>query len=139
MSKIEDSVCSDIQNRADFGAKKYGVTMERTDLSETQWLQHAYEEALDLAVYLKKIMRERGKETIRIGGYNIPKPLSSLEGHHVVYRVDLCSVEEEEVAGFGYFHLYLPFGLIHSSRENGELHRKALLSLTTLEKNNANS
>jgi hypothetical protein len=33
--------------------------MRRTDLVETQWLQHAYEEALDLAVYLKKIMRER--------------------------------------------------------------------------------
>jgi hypothetical protein len=59
MSKIEDSVCADIQTRADLGAKKYGVTMERTDLSETQWLQHAYEEALDLAVYLKKIILEK--------------------------------------------------------------------------------
>ena len=65
MSKIEDSVCADIQTRADFGAKKYGVTMERTDLSETQVLQHAYEEALDLAVYLKKIMREKEKTLLK--------------------------------------------------------------------------
>lgn len=62
MSKIEDSVCSDIQTRADFGAKKHGVTMERTDLTETQWLQHAYEEVLDLVVYLKKILTEREKK-----------------------------------------------------------------------------
>ena len=59
MSKIEDSVCADIQTRADLGLTKYGVTMERVDLSETQWLQHAYEETLDLAVYLKKILMER--------------------------------------------------------------------------------
>ena len=59
MSKIEDSVCADIQTRAEIGHSKYGVTMERTDLTESQWLQHAYEEALDLAVYLKKILMER--------------------------------------------------------------------------------
>lgn len=62
MSQIEDAVCTDIQTRSDFGAKKYGVTMERTDLSETQWLQHAYEEALDLAVYLKRIITEKKNE-----------------------------------------------------------------------------
>jgi hypothetical protein len=29
-------------------------TLERTDLELKDWLQHAYEEALDLAQYLKK-------------------------------------------------------------------------------------
>jgi hypothetical protein len=31
--------------------------MDRTDLTREQWIQHAYEEALDLALYLKKIMK----------------------------------------------------------------------------------
>jgi hypothetical protein len=30
--------------------------MDRTDLSQDEWLQHAYEEALDLALYLKKLL-----------------------------------------------------------------------------------
>jgi len=27
-------------------------------LTERQWLQHAYEEALDLSIYLKRLMQE---------------------------------------------------------------------------------
>lgn len=57
MSKIEDMVCEDLQNRAKVGLEKYGVTMERTDLNVIEWANHAYEEALDFAVYLKKFMQ----------------------------------------------------------------------------------
>ena len=32
--------------------------MERTDLSKKDWLIHAQEEALDLAVYLQKLIME---------------------------------------------------------------------------------
>lgn len=39
------------------GLSKYGVTTERTDLTRKEWLQHAQEEALDLAVYLEKLIR----------------------------------------------------------------------------------
>ena len=39
------------------GIRKYGVTTERADLSQQQWLQHAQEEALDLAVYLERLMQ----------------------------------------------------------------------------------
>ena len=38
--------------------KKYGTTMEREDLSKLDWLKHAQEEAMDLAVYLEKIIQE---------------------------------------------------------------------------------
>lgn len=55
-SKIERSICDRILQRADVGKAKYGVTMEREDLSPIQWLRHAQEEALDLAVYLEKII-----------------------------------------------------------------------------------
>jgi hypothetical protein len=56
MSSIEQAVCKKISSRADFGFKKYGVTMERTDLSTLEWLQHAQDEAMDTAVYLQKLI-----------------------------------------------------------------------------------
>jgi len=56
MSKIEDSVCSKILDRAKTGKEKYGTTMERTDLSRLEWLIHAQEEAMDLCVYLEKLI-----------------------------------------------------------------------------------
>lgn len=56
MSKIEDAVCKKLQDRAEVGKNKYGVTMEREDLSVEDWLKHAQEEAMDLAVYLEKII-----------------------------------------------------------------------------------
>lgn len=57
MSKIEDIVVKKIQDRADVGKNKYGVTMEREDLTNLQWLQHAQEEAMDLCVYLEKLIQ----------------------------------------------------------------------------------
>ena len=62
MSKIEDSVCNKILKRAEVGKNKYGVTMERTDLDELQWLKHAQEEAFDLSVYLEKIIQDKEKQ-----------------------------------------------------------------------------
>lgn len=40
-------------DRSVVGLAKYGVTTERTDLNDIQWLNHALEEALDFAVYLQ--------------------------------------------------------------------------------------
>ena len=58
MSKIEDKVCGAIQQRAAVGKAKYGTTMERTDLSEREWLQHLQEELTDAAVYAEKLKTE---------------------------------------------------------------------------------
>ena len=66
MSRIESNVCFKILNRAEVGKEKYGTTMERNDLSELEWLIHAQEEAMDLAVYLEKIIlskKEREQAT----------------------------------------------------------------------------
>ena len=59
MSRILYSIIDDLLAREDKGIKEYGTTMDRTDLSEQDWLQHAYEEALDLAIYLKKIIKTK--------------------------------------------------------------------------------
>ena len=58
MSRIEDRVAAEILGRAALGKAKYGVTMDRQDLSTLEWLQHAKEEAMDLAVYLEKLIQE---------------------------------------------------------------------------------
>jgi len=54
---IEEQVCYKILKRSEEGKKKYGVTMERKDLTELEWLKHAQEEAMDLAVYLEKLIQ----------------------------------------------------------------------------------
>lgn len=55
---VEESVIAEIKERAKKGYAKYGTTMTRNDLSLRDWAQHALEEALDLAIYLKRIIRD---------------------------------------------------------------------------------
>jgi hypothetical protein len=54
----EAKVCEDIAQRQALGIQKYGVTVEENQLSLLEWLQHAYEECLDQAVYLKRAIDE---------------------------------------------------------------------------------
>lgn len=55
---IEAKVCEDIENRQKLGIRKYGMTVAENPLSLKAWLQHAYEESLDMAIYLKRAMEE---------------------------------------------------------------------------------
>lgn len=54
----EAAVCADIAERQRKGVRKYGVTVADNPLSVAQWLTHAYEEVLDLAIYLKRTIHE---------------------------------------------------------------------------------
>lgn len=58
-SEVEEQVIDMIRQRRDMGRQKYGTTMERTDWQETQWLRAAQEEALDLAIYLQRLIRDK--------------------------------------------------------------------------------
>ena len=60
VSGIEALVCEDIAKRQQVGIAKYGTTVADNPLTHQQWLQHAYEECLDMAVYLKRAMTEKG-------------------------------------------------------------------------------
>lgn len=57
MSSIEESVIKKIRSRANVGKAKYNTTMDREDLTELEWLIHAQEEAMDLAIYLEKLIK----------------------------------------------------------------------------------
>lgn len=54
----ESRVIADIAQRQALGISKYGTTVEDNPLTLKQWLQHAYEECLDQAVYLKRAIEE---------------------------------------------------------------------------------
>lgn len=53
---ITDALCAELRARAEFGLRKYGVTVADAKLPRRQWLQHAKEEALDMAVYLQRLI-----------------------------------------------------------------------------------
>lgn len=59
----EARVCEDIAARQAKGVVTYGKTVEENPLPLRQWLQHAYEEALDLTIYLKRAMEEMDKHS----------------------------------------------------------------------------
>ena len=58
----ERLVAGDIITRQQHGLNKYGVSVANNPLTQRQWLQHAYEEALDLAVYLKRLMQDMDRQ-----------------------------------------------------------------------------
>jgi len=47
-----------IKDRSTAGMKTYGVPMTRPDIGTIEWLRHAQEEALDLAIYLERIIKD---------------------------------------------------------------------------------
>lgn len=68
MTGIEKEVCEDIERRQKLGIDKYKTTVKDNPLPLKDWLQHAYEEALDLSIYLRRCiyeieMTENRKET----------------------------------------------------------------------------
>lgn len=55
-SEVLKHVIEDMRQREAKGKKEYGTTMDRKDLSEDDWIFYAYEEALDLSLYLRKLI-----------------------------------------------------------------------------------
>lgn len=54
----EARVCQDIAARQLKGLQKYGTTVQDNPLGLLEWLQHAYEESLDLPIYLKRTIEQ---------------------------------------------------------------------------------
>lgn len=58
---IVESVRQQLLDRSNVGIKKYGVTLDRTDLSLLDWLEHAKQESLDQVLYLERAIQELKK------------------------------------------------------------------------------
>lgn len=63
VDNIVEAVRQDLLQRSQVGIKKYNTTLDRTDLNLKDWLQHAYEECLDQANYLKRVIIELENNT----------------------------------------------------------------------------
>jgi len=59
---IEAIVCKDIADRQALGINKYGCTVADNPLTLREWLNHAYQEHLDAAIYLRRAMDEIDKK-----------------------------------------------------------------------------
>jgi hypothetical protein len=54
MSEIVDKILREFRFREAKGLEKYKTTMDRTDLSLIQWLEHLKEELMDATLYIQK-------------------------------------------------------------------------------------
>jgi len=57
-------VVKDMLDRNEFGAKKYNKYLDLD--TDEDMMQHAYEEALDLAVYLKTLIMQRQEKSLSL-------------------------------------------------------------------------
>ena len=55
---IVESLIQEYRFRSLKGIAKYGTTLEENNLSLYKWLQHAKEEAMDMALYLHKAQKQ---------------------------------------------------------------------------------
>ena len=52
---IVESVIDQFKDRSNVGIKKYGVTLDREDLTMLEWLKHLQEELMDATLYIEKL------------------------------------------------------------------------------------
>ena len=57
MDSVVTSVLHKFQQRSEFGQKKYGTNLDRTDLSFLDWVIHMQEELMDAILYLEKMKK----------------------------------------------------------------------------------
>ena len=66
--QVYAQVMIDLRAREKMGIEKYGVSVDKAKLEPIEWMQHAYEESLDHAIYMKKIILQAHREITRVKG-----------------------------------------------------------------------
>lgn len=56
--EIVESIISQFKDRSSLGIKKYGVTLDREDLTTLDWIEHAKTELMDGILYLERLKKE---------------------------------------------------------------------------------
>lgn len=64
ISRVTQSLVIQFINRDESGVKKYGKTMDRQDLSPSDWAQHAIEELIDCVKYLQALKNSLSPDVI---------------------------------------------------------------------------
>ena len=78
---VVNAVIKKFLQRSELGQKKYGTTLDRTDLKTLDWIQHAQEEFMDGILYLEKLKQSFQPAKNEIVG-DEPPPSSSSEDDH---------------------------------------------------------
>jgi len=60
---IVDMVCEKLKSRSTVGIKKYNTTLYENLGDSRYWINHALEEALDMANYLQRLLVEMDKQS----------------------------------------------------------------------------
>jgi hypothetical protein len=76
---IVESVIKQFKDRSNVGIAKYGVTLDRNDLSLIEWLEHTKQEQMDSVLYLEKAIKELRKQSIMTSDEQIGLYDESLE------------------------------------------------------------
>ena len=64
LDSIVTSVINQFIERSEKGKAKYGVDLDRKDLSLLEWIEHAKQEHMDAILYLEKIKQIASAEKI---------------------------------------------------------------------------
>ena len=59
---VVDSIIDKFIERATVGKAKYGIDLDRTDLSLEDWLEHSIQEKLDDILYMQKSLQTLREE-----------------------------------------------------------------------------
>lgn len=62
---IVEAVIEQLNSRSKVGIKKYGVTLDRTDLSTLEWMIHFREELQDGLLYLERMIQDTHKKQVK--------------------------------------------------------------------------
>lgn len=65
--KYVQAVKEKFEERSQTGIRKYNTTLERTDLSFLEWLEHLQEELMDATLYVERLKTSYVEETQRKG------------------------------------------------------------------------
>lgn len=52
---IVESVINQFKQRSEVGINKYGVTLDRKDLTSLEWMNHLQQELMDATLYIEKL------------------------------------------------------------------------------------
>jgi len=59
---VVKAVLQKFTDRSRLGFKKYGTTLDRTDLSDVEWANHLQEELMDAILYVERLKRDLAKK-----------------------------------------------------------------------------
>lgn len=85
VDSIVSAVIQKFKTRSALGLEKYGVTLDRHDLTVIEWIQHAQDENMDAILYLEKLKQ------LELAKIKVAKNIKNVHDEIVLFTVQLIS------------------------------------------------